>query len=362
MTSSPAGSDLVVPLAGLSFHVWYATTHLAEGVERCLAVRGHVHDGVALPDRARYWLRIGELGMFTMRQDCYDAALHAADLYRTLGDDGLRYDALLCAAAMGQRLASVADMEALIEEAAPLERADWPARQRARLPFARHRLYQSLGRMEEALACAQQQADINREGGQWVWAQIAMVNVASAEIALNRPAAALERVRDAIAALKALGAESTAGHLYLNAAWALTTLGRPDEALVEVRAAYPLLRQEGDEHRLFWELAYIAALQGRLTAAARISGRDDAVHARVYAVQGRTANSLDQLLEAGLPAEELARLRAEGAAMRDDDVFRLGFGDEGRARPAVADTRNAVNAAVVPPFGGSTPAPGPDRR
>jgi hypothetical protein len=36
---------------------------------------------------------------------------------------------------------------------------------------------------------------------------------------------------------------------------------------------------------------------------------------------------VDPLLAAGLPAPELARLREEGAAMRDEQVFRLGFGD-----------------------------------
>jgi hypothetical protein len=36
---------------------------------------------------------------------------------------------------------------------------------------------------------------------------------------------------------------------------------------------------------------------------------------------------LEPLL-AALPEPELARLRAEGAAMRGDRVFKLGFGDE----------------------------------
>jgi hypothetical protein len=36
---------------------------------------------------------------------------------------------------------------------------------------------------------------------------------------------------------------------------------------------------------------------------------------------------LDPLLAAGPAARELARLRAEGEAMRDDRAFKLGFGD-----------------------------------
>ncbi len=36
---------------------------------------------------------------------------------------------------------------------------------------------------------------------------------------------------------------------------------------------------------------------------------------------------LDPLLAAGLPADERARLAAEGAALRDEEVFKLAFGN-----------------------------------
>jgi hypothetical protein len=78
-------------------------------------------------------------------------------------------------------------------------------------------------------------------------------------------------------------------------------------------------------------LALLAALRGRFAAAARIIGRDDAVHAHAgEAVRPNAAQlraRLDPLLAAAVPAPELARLRAEGAAMRDEQMFRLGFGE-----------------------------------
>jgi hypothetical protein len=37
---------------------------------------------------------------------------------------------------------------------------------------------------------------------------------------------------------------------------------------------------------------------------------------------------LDPLLADGLSTDERARLAAQGAALRDDDVFKLAFGDE----------------------------------
>ncbi len=323
------GADLIVPLAGASFHVWSAAFQLAEGLDRCLALRPHVHDAVPARERALYWLAIARLGLYSMRRESFDAARHAAELFRELGDDSRRYEALMCAAVQGMRFGSTGEMERCIAEATALERADWPARQRASLQYARCWWHARLGRYEEALACAQRQAAINRDGANAVAEQFSLSNVAAVELLLGRPEAALEHGRAAIARLEALGAGAGAGHLHLNAMIALLLLGRLDEAADAGRAARTLLLQEGDEYRLFAPLALLAALRGRAAAAARIAGRDDAVHAhtgeavRVNAAQLRAR--IDPLLAAALSAPELARLRAEGAALRDDEVFKLGL-------------------------------------
>ena len=70
------------------------------------------------------------------------------------------------------------------------------------------------GRYEEALACAQRQVDINREGGYPVGEQYSMSNVVAIELLLDRPEAALEHGRAAIVRLDALGAGVGAGHLH----------------------------------------------------------------------------------------------------------------------------------------------------
>ena len=325
------GSDLVVPLVGVSFPVWAATFHLAEGLDRCLALRQHVHDALPMRDAAMYWHTVARLGLYSMRRESFDAALRAADLFRQLGDDSRRYVALVNAAAQGMGFASTEQMEQAIAEATRLERADWPARQRASLQYARCWWYARLGRGEEALACAQQQAAINREGGNSIAEQFSMSNVTAVELLLGRPEAALEHARAAIARLDALHRGAGAGHLYLNMMIALILLEHLDEARAAGRTAQALLLQEGDEYRLFAPLALLAALRGRLAAAARIIGRDDAVHAHAgEAVRPNTAQlraRLHLLLAAALPAPELSRLRAEGAAMRDEQVFRLGFED-----------------------------------
>ena len=78
-------------------------------------------------------------------------------------------------------------------------------------------------------------------------------------------------------------------------------------------------------------LALLNALQGRLDVAARVVGFDGAIQARigetVDVVAPNIRARLDPLLATGLPADERARLVAEGAALRDDEAFRLAFGD-----------------------------------
>ena len=328
---APEGSDLIVPLAGASYHVWAAAFHLAEGLDRCLELRPHVHDAVPARHRALYWLTVARLGLYSMRRESFAAALRAADLFRQLGDDSRRYEALMCAAVQGMRFGSTEEMEQSIAEATRLERPDWPARQRASLQYARCWWHARVGRGEEALACAQLQAAINREGGNPVAEQFSMSNVAAVELLLGRPEAALEHGRAAIARLDALGAGAGAGHLHLNVMIALILLDRLDEAGVAGRAAQALLLQEGVEYRLFAPLGLLAALRGRMAAAARIAGHDDAVHGHAgEAVRPNAAQlraRLGPLLAAALPAPELARLHAEGAAMRDEQVFKLGFED-----------------------------------
>jgi hypothetical protein len=211
------------------------------------------------------------------------------------------------------------------------ERPEWQSRQR--LQFARFRWFARVGRMEDALACAQRQAAICREDGNRIGELYAMSNVTAAEIGLGHTEIALERARASIAQLEAIGAGAGAGHLHNNVMLALTLLGRADEALVAGRIAYALLLREGDEIRVFMPLALCAALGGRLAEAAQIHGFVDAELARtgVLAESGwrRAPEQLDALLSAGLSPEELTRLKAAGATMREAQVLKLAFGDGG---------------------------------
>jgi len=113
-------------------------------------------------------------------------------------------------------------------------------------------------------------------------------------------------------------------------AYAEALLDRVDAALAAGRIAYALLLREGDELRVFSTLALCAALQGRLPDAARIIGYVDAAVLRAGAMPEahwtRVRDRLEPMLDAGLGPDDLARLRTEGAAMRDDVAIRLALG------------------------------------
>ncbi len=331
VSTAADSNELAIALAGKSHRVWMATHLLSEGLERSLALRHKIDDDVPKQDVARFWLTIARLGAYSTRRECFDAAMRAVELYRQLGSDNLRYDALLCAAAMGMRFASPLEMEEAIAEAARIECADWPARQRSRFQFARFRWNVRLGRIEDALVCAQRQVAICREEPQLYAQYIAMANVTGAELQLGHTEIALEHAQAAIAQLDAVGAGGVTGHLYINAMSALVLLERVDEALVAGRRAYAALLREGDELRVLTPLAACAALRGRSADAARICAFVDAEFARTGALResglSRVRDRVEALLDAELDPGERDRLRAEGAAMRDVQVFKLAFGN-----------------------------------
>jgi predicted ATPase/DNA-binding winged helix-turn-helix (wHTH) protein len=330
--TAPDGSELVVALVGVSYSVWWSSGNLAEGLLRGLALRRHAESAISTRAAARFWLALGKLGLYSYRPEAYEAAARAAAMYRELGDEQRTFDALTFATPQGARFATVEEMEAQIAEAARLERPEWPARARARLQFARCWWFARQGRHEEALACAQRQVAICRDGGVEVSALFAMSSVVFMELLLGRFEDVVTHARTAIARLHAIGSDAGAGHLYQGEMAALLMLDRVDEARIAARNAYPRLWREGDELRMLRSLALLNAMQGRLEAAARIAGFADALQARVGENFGGFAAlfraRLDPLLAALNEAERL-RLAAEGAALRDEDVFKLAFDEPG---------------------------------
>ena len=330
-TDRAGEGPLAVALAGLSYSVWWSCSLMAEGFARCLGLRRHIDSGVSATAAARFWLTMAELAVYSIRREGYDAAVRAAALYRDLDDDQRRFESLTYAAVQATRFGTVDDMKAQIDEAAQIERAEWPPRQRAKLQFARCFWFARQSRFEEALDCAKRQVAICREGGVELGVLFGTSNITFMEILLGRTQQALNHASVAIARLHVLGADAGAGHLYSNRSVANLLLGRLDDALDDARNAYVRLLREGDQYRLLLPLALVAALQGRLDSAARIAGFDDAVQVRsgenASFVASIFRSRLDPLLAAKFGDEERARLALEGASWSEEEAFRIALGD-----------------------------------
>lgn len=322
--------DLAIGLAAHSLRVWSATHQLHEGLQRSLELAHLIRDDMPPSLVARFWLAVAGLGMYTTRREAYEAGLRAVTLYRTLDDPLRQYDALVKTSVVGYRFATAEAIGQAIAEAEALVRPEWPALQRARLEFARSRWLVRLGRFDEALAAAQRQAAICLENGSELGRLYAMSNVVAAENQLGRHEAALAHARESIARLEAIGGASGAGHLWLGAMSAELLLGRTAPALASGRIAYALLLREGDQLRTLWGLALCTARRGAPTDAARIVGYvEDALRRAGVPPDplSRVYEPLWSSLHAALQDEDLARLRAEGAAMREEDVVALALGE-----------------------------------
>jgi hypothetical protein len=231
--------------------------------------------------------------------------------------------------AIGSRVAAAETVLPLVDEAAALEQADWPAAARSSFQWARHRWLQQQGRSEEALRCAHAQAELLSQGGQWAMHVAWGANVADCELSLGRVESAAARSTAALRELDALGIdENIVGHVMDTLMVALTLLGRAEEALRVGRRARRLLEREGDELRLLDTLALSAAMGGRWPDAARIAGHADAA----LAARGETRwpsaaqrrERLAQQLAAALGPALQAQLSV-GALLSLEAAFALAF-------------------------------------
>jgi tetratricopeptide (TPR) repeat protein len=318
---------LGVTLAAESSFVWLSNASQAEGLRRVRAFEPDVTDTTPPALAARYWLTVATLGVISTDRDCFEAAARAAELYRAQGVRERLYEALIVRAAIGGRRRDFAAAEPALAEAERLEKPEWPPQWRARLAFAQWIVALRAGRHAEARPHAQRQADLQREAGIPVGEQLARGNVASCDVWGGEPARAIPVLRAVIAELDRLDSSLKAGHMVYNLAEALRQTGELDEALVQARRAYALLRREGDQNILLDVLPRLAADRGRHEAAVRFVGYALSTRARM----GIPDEGFAAWAEEGVPdtlTEDLrVRLRDEGAALSEDQAFALILAD-----------------------------------
>lgn len=112
-----------------------------------------------------------------------------------------------------------------------------------------------------------------------------------------------------------------------NAAGVLIDRGELDEALAAGREALPLLLEEGSAWIFVGQFALRAALAGKLDIAARLAGYVDftweAKQATRNPVEARMCTRLRDILCKELPADQLERLREDGAKLTEAEACRL---------------------------------------
>ncbi|MFO1315103.1 MAG: winged helix-turn-helix domain-containing protein [Burkholderiales bacterium] len=318
---------LGLSLAAHSNAVWLAIAGQAEGLRR---VRAFEPDAIAAapPElAARFWLTVATLGVFSADADCFAAATRAADFYRAQGNRERLFEASIVRAAIGARRREFAAVEPALAEARDCENPQWPPQWRARLAFAQWIAALTAGRHAEARPHAQRQAELNREAGTAMGEQLALGNVATCDVWGGAPARAIPALRAVIAELERLGSGWSAGHMVYNLAEALRQTGALDEALVQARRAYALLRREGDQNIMFDVLPRLAAARGRHEAAVRFVGYALGARARMGIADAGWTAWAEEGVPSSLAEDTRARLRAEGAALTEDQAFALALAD-----------------------------------
>ena len=311
-------------VAGMAF--WWADA-FGEGFRRLLAMARHVDPGLPVETRAGFLLMLARIGTQMAHTESFDAALQAAELLATLGEDARRYVALTSAIAIAARADTGADVEGLIAQAEALE-PPWSPRPRGNFEWARHRWLLREGRPQEALVHAWRQVELTLESGaEGVAELIKGSNVAYCELALGHADVALALARGAMATTA--GSDLGCGHVLDTLMMSLAVQGEFDEALRIAHRAYADFRVSGDEFMLLDGLAWVAAALGRLRDAVIVMAHSDQELAARRFLRwplSREWRRRTEALLADVSPAQLERWRHEGAQTPSSAVFEHGLG------------------------------------
>jgi tetratricopeptide (TPR) repeat protein len=289
-----------------------------------------------LPDEllGLFWLRLAFAGTKSASGEAAQAAQRAVEVCRRLHDPALLHEALSCAVLIGANRRDAPALQPLVDEAAALERADWPEAARSFLRWAQYRALRRAGREDEALQRALEQGQLSSARDPVFTLRLTGVNVVDCEIALGRLAEAESRARVTLRALaEASVDDSRVGAVHEGLALSLILQERIDEALPVAREAQRRLSADGDDLRLLEPLARVALRRGRPQEAVQILGHVDAEMDRRGLVRWPAAaarrHSLDAWLADALSAESLRALHAAGSRLSRAQAYAQVF-HEGR--------------------------------
>ena len=328
MQADPA---LYVQLSAAVAWLFSAVGHGPEGLRHCQRSLPLADACTSPMAEARLLLAHAMLDQGSSGQERFAATERAVQLLRDVGDKAAVYAALgrLAIAAALCNHGSRGDQATA--EMARLRDPAWPPLSHWDWLNARDYVANQQRRHAEAKDLADQQLALARSCGDTAKTLFAL-------LATEQCTAALGRYEEAVALgqeLIALARQSNhAEHLHVyvnNLATALAMCGRVDEALPLARQSAALDTRRGSLWKGLELMTLIALRRGRLTDAARILGRSDAVNAHREGdrepVEANVYEVVTTALSAALPADALQMWRAQGALLSDEAATALALGE-----------------------------------
>ena len=335
--AGPDGDDaLAVALAAAVAEALDPTGHGAECVAMLQGLRTRVVRLDDLRIATAYWVALAWVAgdRLAAGDDYAHIVAQAEQGCRTLALRRPLFRTLIARAWRSMRHADYASARTALDEAATLERADWPAWLLSDRLNAEGAMHVNAGDVAGAqrifTACRELLPSSGEEDRR-----------VRAAINLGLCAGMLERWEESAALLQQVLETAWRTHQHTSGTiWAagqllvaLTRLGRLDEAHRLLVDHLPLWRADGVFHLRLFAVIHLAVAQGRAADAMRLTGAQDRMDGGATArepMETRIRNDNRGRLEALLPAvDERERLRREGAALDEAAIVALCI-----ARPA----------------------------
>ncbi len=321
--SSASDRKLACALISSSARIWIDRAMLNEGIERALRLQP-LPDGLELEIEARYYSLLGKLGYLSVRRECFDAALRAAELYSRLGNTSRRADALIFAALIGLRLGQAQQSADAIAEAETLIGPHGPPQQAASLAVAKSDQHMSLGQYEQAAESARQQATFSRQSGDEVGVHLALIHAAWCGCGLGRYDSAIAQLRTGLEALKK-AKSLVVDHAYGYLASAHALRGDRGEALECGRMAVAHMQRTSNLAGLSLFMALVHARHGAESRAANLIGYVDAECRHtgrvLWPLYTQVRDEVLMRARDALGSTEVDRQKAAGARLTDEQVI-----------------------------------------
>jgi len=237
------------------------------------------------------------------------------------------YHALCRAASAAAQGNDLAAARALLDEMRALEDPSWPAQRLIWGAEAAQWFARMSGDAVDSLQRGRRLLALDRERGSR--ADIAMGNLIDTEIAAGNAGAAARLGHELVASLHGSRHEYSLAFARINLLAALLAQDDAAAALPVAEAAWSRAAVFDLQHAAAAYLALLCALRDRPRAAVRLAAYSEAIYAaRAEArEQNETAatSRARALARRALDEKTVARLHAEGAALRDADIPALAF-------------------------------------